>query len=270
MPRFVHISDLHFGREQPAIIEAWFKLMLEIKPDLVIISGDLTQRATDEEYLAAQQFLKHLIWPYFIVPGNHDMSATNPLERFLSTWDKWHQYIAPSTEPSLIAPSFTVLGVNTARPAGWYFDWSRGQINQQQINVVQQGFKATPEANLRVVVAHHPFWLPKESEYRDLVERRDEALIAFHYSGVDLILSGHVHRAYTQIIQGVLIVHSGTTFSNRLTDNQANSFNIIQGDRSQLNVRFMHWSQDQFQLTEERQFQHKDGVWQQIAGETSI
>lgn len=270
MSTFVHISDLHFGREQPAVIDGWFRVMAEIKPDLVIISGDLTQRATDEEYTATKQFLNKLSWPYFVIPGNHDMSATHLPERFFKPWGKWQEYIEPITEPVLIAERFTVVGVNTARVAGFYFNWSRGQISSKQITAVQHHFQGTATTNLKLVVAHHPFWLPTHSEYRYVVGRRDTAIKAFHYVGVDLILSGHVHLPYTQILQGVLIVHAGTSFSNRLSQGQPNSFNVIRGDHTQLTIGFMDWEGRQFQLTEQREFQHKNGVWQQTAGLNSV
>lgn len=270
MPSFVHISDIHFGREQPEVIEGWFKATAEIQPDVVIISGDVTQRATDEEYAAAKQFLDKLTWPYFVIPGNHDMSATDLPERFFKPWKKWQQFISPDIEPVLRADLYTLVGVNTARAAGLYFDWSRGQISQNQIKTVQQQVRGTPENNLRVVVAHHPFWLPDHSEYRDVVEHRDIALEAFHFAGIDMILSGHVHVPYTQILNGVLVVHSGTTFSNRLKEGQANSFNLISGDASYLKVSFMNWNGTQFQIAELREFQHENGAWTQTAGLNSV
>lgn len=272
MPTFVHISDIHFGREQPEVIEGWFKATAEIQPNIVIISGDLTQRATDEEYTAVQQFLKklQLQWPYFVIPGNHDMSATDLPERFFKPWKKWQSYISPEVEPVLKAADYTLVGVNTARAAGFYFDWSRGQISKSQITAVEHKFQGTAENSLKVLVAHHPFWLPDQSEYRDVVEHRDAAIEAFHFAGIDLILSGHVHLPYTQILQGVLIVHSGTTFSNRLKEGQSNSFNVIQANNEQIKVVFMNWNGRQFQATEEREFQHGEGGWTQTAGLNSV
>lgn len=270
MPTFVHISDLHFGREQPEVIEGWFKATQAIQPDVVIISGDLTQRATDKEYTAAKQFLQSLPWPAFVIPGNHDMSATDLVERFFRPWKKWEKYIQTPLEPVVKTPDYTLVGVNTARAAGWYFDWSRGRISKQQIATVQQGLQNVPETSLKIVVAHHPFWLPKESEYRDLVERHNYALDAFQPVGLDIVISGHVHSAYTQVVQGVLIVHSGTTFSNRLNEDNPNGFNVIRGDHTQLEVEFMRWDGLQFQAAEQREFRYSNGVWQQTAGLNSI
>lgn len=262
MITIAHISDLHFGREIPEIIQGLLLALALIRPDVVIISGDLTQRATTEEYQAAQQFLINLPYPYFIVPGNHDVSATDVVERFFNTWEKWQQYVTPNLEPVLSTPNYIAIGVNTARAAGWYFDWSRGQISPQQIDFVSNTAKDASPDQLRIVVAHHPFWLPEIAEYRDVVQNRDEAINAFQKAGVDLILSGHVHMAYTQLLQGVLIVHSSTTFSNRTSENNPNGFNIIRGNREQLTIDFMQWNKSEFVKKEQQVFKRNQGGWQ--------
>ncbi|HPY41481.1 MAG TPA: metallophosphoesterase, partial [Thiolinea sp.] len=147
---------------------------------------------------------------------------------------------------------------------------SRGGISKEQMIAVQEKFQGGAAESLRVVVAHHPFWLPEQSEYRDLVTNRDAALEAFRAADVDLILSGHVHLPYTQLVQDVLIVHAGTTFSNRLSQNQPNSFNVLRGDQAQLSVDFMNWNGQSFQLAEQREFQKQAGVWKQTAGLNSV
>jgi 3',5'-cyclic AMP phosphodiesterase CpdA len=270
MPTLVHISDLHFGREQADVIEGWFKATQAINPDRVIISGDLTQRATDDEFSAAQAFISRLQWPYFVIPGNHDMPTTDLSERFFNPWKRWQDAINGNTEPVFKADSYALVGVNTARAAGLYFDWSRGQISKKQITEVQHKLQGVPADQLKIVVAHHPFWLPEHSEYRDVVVHRDEAIDAFHFAGVDLILSGHVHVPYTQILNGVLVVHSGTTFSNRLSQNHPNSFNLLQGDHQHLSIDFMDWTGTEFQSAEQRQFQRHERGWMQVAGPTSV
>jgi 3',5'-cyclic AMP phosphodiesterase CpdA len=264
MTTIAHISDLHFGREVPEVIEGLLQSLQMIQPELVIISGDLTQRATTEEYEAAKRFLQKLPFPYFIIPGNHDLSATNLPERFFHPWQKWQQYVTPNLEPVLQTDQYIVLGVNTARAAGWYFDWSRGQISTQQIDFVSQTLKPLAQNKLRIVVAHHPFWLPEIAEYRDVVENRDEAINAFHQAGVDLVLSGHVHMAYTNILQGVIICHAGTTFSNRLLANHPNSFNVIRGNREQLMIEFMDWQAPNFIKVAQQSFNYTHNNWQLI------
>ena len=261
-PVIAHISDIHFGREEPAVIEGLLTSLQRLNPDLVVISGDLTQRATDEEYRKGADFLQRLAWPHIIIPGNHDLSATHLIERFTSPWDKWQQYIQPETEPVLHAKGYSLIGVNTARAAGWYFDWSRGQINQTQVKRVQDTLQVVPAQNLRIVIAHHPFWLPEQAEYRDVVSGRDKAIAGFKQANVDMILSGHIHMAYTHILQGIIVSHAGTTFSNRLLEGHPNSFNVIRGNRKQLTIEFMEWNGQQFQLVEQQTFTKTGVGWQ--------
>lgn len=263
MTIIAHISDIHFGREVPTIIDGLLDALQEIKPELVIASGDLTQRATDEQFRKAQQFFQQLPWPAFIVPGNHDLSATDLLERFFYPWKKWQHYIHPDLEPVLKQKDYIVIGVNTARPAGWYFDWSRGQIDTQQVERVGQLLQGVSETSLRLVVAHHPFWLPDKYAHRDLVQGRNRALEAFQKAGVDIILSGHIHLAYTRLMQGVMISHTGTTFSDRLMDHNPNSFNIIQGNREQLAVTVMGWHSPQFEPLGQHVFKREADHWQE-------
>ncbi len=265
MNTFVHISDLHFGREIPAVIDGLLDILYETKPELVIISGDLTQRAKTEEYQAGSQFLRQLPFPYIIVPGNHDLSATHLPERFFYPWDKWHQYVSHKLEPVVRTADYIAVGINTARAAGWYFDWSRGRVNEDQATRVQQIFQGVNDTTLRMVVAHHPFWLPDDYEHRDVVQGRDEAMQAFQQAGVDIILSGHIHLPYTRLLHGMIISHAGTTFSNRVLDNYNNSFNIIRGDRQRLEVDFMEWKSPAFELAGHQSFQRLTGVWQTVS-----
>ena len=264
MPTIAHISDLHFGREVPEVMHGLMNALADIQPELVIISGDLTQRAKVEEFEAAKAFLQQLPYPYFIVPGNHDLSATDITERFFKPWDKWQQFVTPNLEPILQTDYAIVVGVNTARAAGFYFDWSRGQISAAQIEFVATTIKPIGEEKLRLVVAHHPFWLPQQAEYRDVIQNRDQAIEVFQESGVDIILSGHIHMAYTQILKGVIISHAGTTFSNRTLETHPNSFNIIKGNREQLVISFMEWEKDGFQLKENKLFKRINSHWQLI------
>lgn len=264
MTTIAHISDLHFGREVPEVMQGLMANLAQVNPDLVIISGDLTQRAKIEEFEAAKVFLQQLPYPYFIVPGNHDLSATDIAERFFNPWEKWQQFVTPNLEPILHTDDYIVVGVNTARAAGFYFDWSRGQISEAQIEFVANTVRSIEEPKLRLVVAHHPFWLPQQAEYRDVVQNRDQAIDAFQRAGVDIILSGHIHMAYTQILNGVIISHAGTTFSNRTLETHPNSFNIIKGNREKLTISFMEWEKDKFHLKEDRYFQRIDNNWKII------
>ncbi|CAA6804247.1 MAG: Metallophosphoesterase [uncultured Thiotrichaceae bacterium] len=263
MSTFVHISDLHFGREVPKVLASLLEQITRIRPDIIIISGDLTQRAKHSEFCIAKDFLEQLEYPYLIVPGNHDITTFRVFERFFYPWKKWRQYISTELEPASHTDEFVVVGVNTARRFGWYLDWSRGRISPSQTQRVMHELEQTPDSSLRLLVAHHPFWLPAAYEYRHLIGRRDQALQALQQAGVDIILSGHIHLTYSKLKQGVIISHSGTTISNRLIPHHPNSFNVIRGNRVELSLQCMEFDGVKFQPTKLSHFVRSDSGWQQ-------
>lgn len=262
MTVIAHISDLHFGRDLQPVTEGLLTSLDNIQADLIIISGDLTQRAKTAEFEAGQAFLRRLQQPRFIIPGNHDLALWNLLERFAYPWHKWKKYVSTDLEPIMQTDMFMALGVNTARRMGWYLDWSRGRINNRQIRYVQDMLKTVPEDCLRLVVAHHPFWLPDSSMSRSLIGGRQAALQGFRTAGVDLILGGHVHLAYVQPLEGMLVSHAGTTVSNRLIPGQPNSFNVIRGDRNVLELEQMEWRGTAFESIHKQFFSRHAGGWQ--------
>lgn len=260
MTTIAHISDLHFGRELSAVMRGLLESLQQVQPDLIIISGDLTQCAQRNEFEAARTFLRQLAFPYLIVPGNHDLSERNLPERLLFPWLKWRRYISPELEPVMKNGAFVAVGVNTARRARLHPDWSRGSISPMQISRVKQTLRAAADDHLRLLAAHHPFWLPPQFEHRELVGRRDSALQAFRQE-VDIILGGHVHLAYAQITDGVIISHAGTTFSDRLLMHQTNSFNVIRGDRQQLRLEQMVWGSSRFRLAQQQIYKREEYGW---------
>lgn len=262
MIKLAHISDLHFGREQPNVIEAMLQRLNEQQPDFVIISGDVTQRAKHSEFEQVRAFLQALPFPYLIVPGNHDISASHLIERFCYPWRKWRSYISDDLEPSYSQQEFSVVGLNSARRFGFYFDWSRGRINPQQVqDAIFELSNAGPDT-LKIVVAHHPFWLPRACLKRQLIGGRDEALNSFSLAGVDLILGGHIHLPFINIVDGVLVSHAGTSVSNRLLKGQPNSFNIITGDAKRLEISLWEWEGNHFHLRQSLSFEKQSKGWQ--------
>lgn len=262
MTCLAHISDLHFGRTQAKLIDALQQCFQAIHPDLIIISGDVTQNAKHREFRQARQFLQSLEQPYFIVPGNHDISGINLPERFFQPWRKWQRYISPHKEPILHQAAFTIVGVNTVRRANLHPDWSRGHINAQQTAHLQQVFAHAKAQALRIVVAHHPFWLPQALQKRGLVGRRDQALQVLQNSDVDLVLGGHVHVAFARSLKGILVSHAGTTLSNRLMAQHPNSFNLMRGDRRHLSIEQWEWQGERFAQRHCQDFQRTVQGWQ--------
>src|SRR6187455_1732046 len=191
MRTLAHISDLHFGRTDPAVIEPLLRRLAEVGPQLVAVSGDLTQRARAGQFEEARTFLDRLPAPRLVVPGNHDVPLYRVWERFLSPLGKYRRYIDADLEPSFVDDEIAVLGVNTARA----LTFKGGRINEEQIESLRQRLQPLPEARTKVIVTHHPFDIPDEPDNEELGGRADKAMKAFADCGVDLLLSGHFHAS---------------------------------------------------------------------------
>ena len=260
MTTFAHISDLHFGREVPAVIDGLIESLEQADPDLIIISGDLTQRARASQFRKGEWFLNRLPCPYLIVPGNHDLPLYNLFKRFHRPWGNWTHFVTNDLAPVVHGDDFIVAGVNTARRWATLFDQTRGRISASQTGSAINHLKAAPDTHLRILVAHHPFWLPEEQMRRHLIGGRDKALATLRQVNVDMILSGHVHVAFSQLVDGIIVVHAGTGISNRY-HGQANSFNIIHGDRHRITIDVSVWDGKGFSQAEERTFIRDNNQW---------
>lgn len=264
MTVIAHLSDLHFGREIPEVVAGLFDALEASSPELIIITGDLTQRATKGQFQKAHRFLKRLNHPYLIVPGNHDMPAYNLFERFFCPWKKWKHSITPELEPLIHRETFTAAGLTTARRMQFSFDWSGGAIDDEQTAHIKQYFINVPGLNLRILAAHHPLWVPPSHDFRRPVKGRNEALAALNSAGVDMILGGHLHLPYVTLMAGMIISNAGSTLSNRLDYGSKNSFTLINGDRSEMQLTQLNWTNKGFRPTLHRVFTRRSNAWRRI------
>jgi 3',5'-cyclic AMP phosphodiesterase CpdA len=243
-----HLSDLHFGHLDPAILPMLRGVLIDIAPDLLAVSGDLTQRARRQQFEEARQFLDSLPFPRLVVPGNHDVPLYDVLTRWLGPFEKYKTFISDDLEPIHAEGKVAVVGVNTARA----LTFKNGRINRRQVLRCRERFAAIGGggAITRIVVAHHPFILPDGADPNLLIGRARLGLRAFAEIGVDLILSGHLHVSRTlQSVVGqhgpgpsVLLVQAGTATSTRRRD-EMNSFNILRIDHP--GVEIERWSWDE-------------------------
>ena len=232
MKTLAHISDLHFGRIDPAVVEGLLADLAHTRPDMVVISGDLVQRALPSHFKAARAFLERLPFPYLVVPGNHDIPVYNLFQRFTDPFATYRRYISRDLSPFHIDEHVAVLGINTARSV--ILDFSHGRINGKQIRRIQEVFAEVPAHVFKVLFTHHPFLPPPDAPQTRLVGRARLALPALEACGVDLLLAGHLHRAYsgdimsfhTQIARSILVAQASTATSTRLR-NEANAYNLI-------------------------------------------
>lgn len=230
MRTLVHLSDLHFGRIDEALITPLLERVAAITPDLVVVSGDLTQRARSAQFKAARAFLDALPAPLMVVPGNHDIPLHNVFNRFVRPLQKYRRYITDELEPAVVDAEIAVLGVNTARSA----TFKGGRINSAQMARLQERLQRLDAHVIKIVVTHHPFDLPAHFDPADLVGRAPLAMRIFADCGVDLLLAGHLHAShagdtalrYRYGDYAALAVHAGTATSTR-GRGEVNSFNVV-------------------------------------------
>lgn len=246
MKTLAHISDLHFGRIDQRVVDGLLSDLTLQRPDLIVISGDLVQRAKPRHFEAARAFLRELPFPYLVVPGNHDIPVYNLFRRFTDPFGHYRRYISADLSPFHIDSDIAVLGINTARPI--IMDFSEGRLNKAQVQRVREVFCAVPDTVFKVLFTHHPFLPPPDSPGTRLVGRHKLALPALESCGVDLMLAGHLHKAYsgdimsfhTQVARSILVAQASTATSTRLR-NEANAYNLIAIDPPQVTFEVRSW-----------------------------
>jgi 3',5'-cyclic AMP phosphodiesterase CpdA len=269
MRTIVHLSDLHFGRVDRQLIEPLIKTISETKPDLVAVSGDLTQRARSHQFVEARAFLDALPEPQIVVPGNHDIPLHNIFARFLGPLDKYRRYITDDLQPSFADEEMVVVGVSTARS----LTIKGGRINQEQVARVREKLCSFDDEMVKILVTHHPFDLPERYSDRDLVGRARMAMAGLAECGADLFLAGHLHVTYSghtakrYNIRGhsALVVQAGTAASTR-GRGEANSFNVIRLNHPNISVERLSWNPESvsFVLASEEHFQHSSDGWARV------
>jgi len=248
----VHLSDLHFGRIDDAIPPALLRAVAELAPDLVVVSGDLTQRARVKEFRAAADFLAALPAPLLIVPGNHDVPLYNLVRRWLSPLDRFRRYVTSDLAPFYEDSEIAVLGVNTARA----LTFKDGRINQGQIAAAMQRFVHCGKDVTRIVVTHHAFDTPDPvpgiRAIHKVVGRATMAMAGLMRAGVDMILSGHLHssgvgettKRYPAPGRAILLIRAGTATSTRRRG-EVNAFNVVRVAGLAVTVACLAWRPDE-------------------------
>jgi 3',5'-cyclic AMP phosphodiesterase CpdA len=227
----LQISDPHFGTERLPVVVALVRLSLEQQPDLVVVSGDITQRARRGQFEAARTFLERLGKPWLAIPGNHDIPLFDLRARVLRPYARHCEAFGPDLEPEHDAPELLVLGVNTTR---WYRHQD-GEVSSAQIGRVARRLQRAGAAQLRVVVVHQPVAVPQERDVHNLLRGHAAALRDWAVAGCDLVMGGHIHLPYVAALPGLArpmwAVQAGTAVSWRVRDGIQNSVNLLRWGR---------------------------------------
>jgi len=233
MSVLLQISDTHFGTEQPPVLEALVALAAQQKPDLVVLSGDITQRARPCQFRAARAFIDRLEAPFLAVPGNHDIPLFDLWSRLTRPYARYAKAFGTNLEPVHASPDLLVIGVNTTR--AWRH--KNGEVSSAQIDRVAQLLSSATPQQLRLVVVHQPAAVTQPEERINLLRGHNAALRAWSAAGADLVLGGHIHLPYTLAVQGLprrlSVLQAGTAVSSRTRRDTPNSVNIVRwGDCS--------------------------------------
>ncbi len=272
MRTIVHLSDIHFGKVDEQLLDPLRRTVESVEPDIVVVSGDLTQRARSEQFKAARAYLDTLPQPQIVVPGNHDIPLYNVAARFLTPLTKYRRYITPNLAPEFVDDEIAVMGLNTARS----LTIKDGRVNREQLNRLHARLAGVGEHLTRIVVTHHPFDLPDHLDKEDLVNRAPMAMDAFAKCGVDLLLAGHVHTSHSASsakrykIAGysALVVQAGTATSTR-GRGETNSFNVLRVDTDEIQVERYSWKDTSkaFEVATVECFRREGNTWEPYLGD---
>lgn len=227
MTVLLHISDPHFGTEQPPVVEALVTLSQQQRLDLLVLSGDITQRARSGQFHAARAFVDRFAVPVLAVPGNHDIPLFNLGARLFRPYAGHRAAFGDELEPVHSSPDLLVVGVNTTR---WYRH-TNGQVSAQQIDRVAARLASAGAGQLRVVVVHQPVAVQRAEDVHDRLRGQAAALRCWAAAGGDLVLGGHIHLPYVMALPGLArpmwAVQAGTALSWRVREGVPNSVNLL-------------------------------------------
>ena len=270
--RIAHLSDLHFGAEDPKVVAGTLAWLQEQRPDLVIISGDFTQRARREQFEQASAYLNrvradgHCI---LVVPGNHDIPLYDVARRFGAPLRRYKRWISNDLCPWFEDDHVAVLGINTARS----LTIKSGRLNRDQMRLIEERFAGVAESKTRILVTHHPLYampIGEGSELSEAVGRHDDAVRAVCRAGVHVALAGHFHRTYAAAARRMvetagpaLVIQAGTATSVRLRNNELQSFNWIHAHRNNdIELQVIAWDGHGFHRGNHVRFNYDGRDWQ--------
>lgn len=227
MSILLQISDPHFGTEQPPVVEALLALARQQRPDLLVLSGDITQRARPAQFRAARAFVDLLDAPVLAVPGNHDIPLFDLWTRLRRPYARHIAAFDADLEPVHISPDLMVVCVNTTRP--WRH--KHGEVSGVQVERVARTLAGARAAQLRVVVVHQPVAVTRPEDVPNRLRGHAPALQRWAAAGADLIMGGHIHLPYVMALNGlarpIWAVQAGTAVSSRVREGAPNSVNLL-------------------------------------------
>ena len=227
MSVLLQVSDPHFGTERAAVVEALVTLAAQLRPDLVVLSGDITQRARADQFSAARAAMDRLGAPLLALPGNHDIALFDLWSRLMRPYARYSAAFGSDLAPVFASHDLLVIGVNTTR-ARRHKD---GEVSSAQIEAVSHQLRRARAEQLRVVVVHQPIDVMRKEDLPNRLHNHTAAQQAWAAAGADVVMGGHIHLPYVMPLPGlarpVWAVQAGTSVSSRVRSGVPNSVNVV-------------------------------------------
>ena len=273
MRTIAHLSDIHFGRTDAAVVEGCVADVHAQQPSLVVMSGDFTQRARAGQFKAAMDFMRRLPGPQLYVPGNHDIPLFNVIERFFWPLRNYVKHVTNDLRPVYLDDELLVMGINTARPFTFTHDgfWKDGRISEEQLLDIKIKACDLPPEVFKIVVTHHPFIPPPGERVHGIVHGARRALDQMEQCNIDMCLAGHLHMGYSgdvrthheAVKRSIISVQAGTATSTRRRGNppEPNAYNLITINPDHVTIQVRAWDGRQFEKAARTHFSRVDGIW---------
>jgi 3',5'-cyclic AMP phosphodiesterase CpdA len=251
----VHLSDLHFGREDPAVVDALLGAVSAIAPSVVVVSGDLTQRARRHQFVRARRFLDALPFARVVVPGNHDVPLFNVFARVLDPLGGYRRHVTADLAPTFVDPPVVVVGLDTTRPSSI----KAARVHTHDVDRICAYVQRFDAGAVKILVAHHPFDTGSHAALETLTR-----------GGIDVILTGHLHVSAASHTasrhnlsgRGAVVVEAGTATSTRLRE-MTNAFNVVRVDPQSIVVERHDWGRNTgFEIADRQQFERTAAGWE--------
>jgi 3',5'-cyclic AMP phosphodiesterase CpdA len=266
MRTLVHLSDLHFGRVNPVVVDVLRDTVRRLEPDLVAVSGDFTQRARSRQFSEARAFLESLPRPQLIVPGNHDVPLHNVFARFFNPLGSYRHHMTDDLRPHYIDHEIAVIGTDTTRS----FTIGGGGIRRRELRRIRELMQQADRSAVTILVAHHPFDEPHAGAAFGRARPGAEAVEQLAADGIDVFLTGHLHvtfagptaKRYRIGGRSAIVVEAGTATSTRVRG-EPNAFNVLRIDRQAIVVEHLVWNaaSGAFARGEVQRFAHTPDGW---------
>lgn len=268
MRTILHVSDPHFGRADPDVIAQFVQSCTLLRPDLVVISGDITQSANPEEFQEARAFLATLHdsgIKYFIIPGNHDIEPFHrPLERAFRHYQRYQEYISYETEPRYLDGEIAIASIDTVRKTKLV----NGKVGQHQVERTNKWFASLGRSVVRILVTHHPLDLPSDSML-PLVAGAERAVRGLTPSRIDLFLAGHHHLSsvismgerYKGVVSPAIAAQAGTVSMREFGERPAFNALRIDGDEIRIETLRLQEVKAGFRPVAACRFRRERGAW---------